>query len=52
MKRLSNEYLTFSEHESFTALFHWIYLLFINTKGIVYAKELLSLGYSRTAFFY
>lgn len=51
MNGLSNEFWPFSEHESFTTLFQWMYLLFINTKGTVYAKELQTLGYSRTAWF-
>lgn len=51
MNRLSNEFWAFAEHESFTTLFQWMYLLFTITKGIVYAKNLQSLGYSRTVRF-
>lgn len=52
INRMPNEIWPFSEHESFTTLFQWVHLLFINTKGIVYAKELQSLDYSRAACFF
>lgn len=52
MNRLSDEFWPFPEYESLRTLFQWMSLLFINTEGIVYAKELQSLGFSRTAWFF
>lgn len=52
MNRLSNEFWPFPEYESLTILFQWMNLLFINTERIVYAKELQSLGFFRTAWFF
>lgn len=49
MNGLSNEFWPFSDRESFTTLFQWVNLLFINSEGTVYAKELQSLRFSRNA---